>query len=93
MSFDKIIGYNSTKKALLPLLQMLQGNKRYEEMGAVLPHGVILSGEHNVGKTLFAKTLIGESGWHCVEAETDKLTESFSQAATQEKIILFYRLG
>ena len=29
MSFDKIIGYAQTKKALLPLLQMLQGDKRY----------------------------------------------------------------
>ena len=88
MSFDKVIGYAQTKKALLPLLQMLQGDKRYNEMGAVLPHGVILCGEPNVGKTLFAKTLIEESGWHCVEAEADKLTEVFSQAA-QEKTILF----
>ena len=93
MSFDKVIGYAQTKKALLPLLQMLQGDNRYNEIGAILPHGVIFCGEPNVGKTLFAKTLIEESGWHCVEAETDKLTESFSQAATQEKIILFYRLG
>ena len=89
MSFDKIIGYAQTKKALLPLLQMLQGDNRYNEMGAVLPHGVIFCGEPSVGKTLFAKTLIEESGWHCVEAETDKLTESFSQAATQENTILF----
>lgn len=89
MSFDKITGYAQTKKALLPLLQMLQGNERYGEMGAVLPRGVILSGEHNVGKTLFAKTLIKESGWHCIEPEADKLTEAFSQAREQEKTILF----
>ena len=89
MSFDKVIGYAQTKKALLPLLQMLQGDNRYNEIGAILPHGVIFCGEPNVGKTLFAKTLIEESRCHCVELEADKLTESFSQAAAQEKTILF----
>ena len=90
MSFDKIIGYAQTKKALLPLLEMLKSDKRYEEMGAVLPHGAILRGEHHVGKTLFAKTLMEESGRPCVFSQDGKITDAFTQAASQgASIILF----
>ena len=90
MSFDKVIGYSQTKKTLLPLLEMLKGDKRYEEMGAVLPCGAILRGEPHVGKTLFATTLAEESGRPCVFSPDIKITDAFTQAASQENTILFF---
>ena len=90
MSFDKVIGYSQTKRALLPLLEMLKGDKRYDEIGAVLPHGAILRGEHNVGKTLFAKMLAEESGRPCIFSQDSKITDAFSRAASQENAILLF---
>ena len=90
MSFDKIIGYAQTKKALLPLLEMLKGDKRYAELGAILPHGAILRGEHHVGKTLFAKTLMEESGRPCAFCQDGKIADAFSQAASQGMSIVLF---
>ena len=54
-AFDKVIGYKATKRELLQLCDMLRNREIYEEMGARLPHGLLLYGDPGLGKTLLAR--------------------------------------
>ena len=53
-AFDKVIGYRATKQELLQICDMLRDRTIYEEMGARMPHGLLLYGEPGLGKTLLA---------------------------------------
>lgn len=44
-AFDKVIGYKATKRELLQVCDMLRNREIYEEMGARLPHGLLLYGD------------------------------------------------
>ena len=61
-AFDKVIGYKATKRELLQLCDMLRNREIYEEMGARLPHGLLLYGDPGLGKTLLARCFVEESG-------------------------------
>ena len=63
-AFDKVIGYKATKRELLQLCDMLRNREIYEEMGARLPHGLLLYGDPGLGKTLLARCFVEESGLH-----------------------------
>ena len=43
-AFDKVIGYRATKQELLQICDMLRDRTIYEEMGARMPHGLLLYG-------------------------------------------------
>ena len=60
--FDKIIGYDSIKKELLQICDMLKNKEFYSNLGAKLPNGILLYGDPGLGKTLMAKCFIDESG-------------------------------
>lgn len=63
-AFDKVIGYKAIKRELLQLCDMLRNREIYEEMGARLPHGLLLYGDPGLGKTLLARCFVEESGLH-----------------------------
>ena len=54
-AFDKVIGYKAIKRELLQLCDMLRNREIYEEMGARLPHGLLLYGDPGMGQTLLAR--------------------------------------
>ena len=70
--FDKVIGYKATKRELLQLCDMLRNREIYEEMGARLPHGLLLYGDPGLGKTLLARCFVEESGLHTITVRRDK---------------------
>ena len=61
-AFEKVIGYETIKKELLQICDMLHNREIYEKLGAKFPQGVLLYGEPGLGKTLIAKSFIEESG-------------------------------
>ena len=65
-TFDKVIGYKSIKQELQQICDMIRNRTVYEEMGARLPHGLLLYGDPGLGKTLLAKCLIEESGLNAI---------------------------
>ena len=61
-AFEKIIGYEEIKEELMQICDMIKNRKRYEALGAKLPHGILLHGDPGLGKSLMAECFIEESG-------------------------------
>lgn len=83
-AFDKVIGYKATKRELLQLCDMLRNREIYEEMGARLPHGLLLYGDPGLGKTLLARCFVEESGLHTITVRRDKGGDAFIDGITQD---------
>jgi cell division protease FtsH len=61
-TFDKVIGYETTKQELLQICDMIRNKEIYQKLGAKMPQGILLYGDPGLGKTLMAKCFIQESG-------------------------------
>ena len=97
-AFDKVIGYKATKRELLQLCDMLRNREIYEEMGARLPHGLLLYGDPGLGKTLLARCFVEESELHTItvrrnkggDAFIDGITQAFASAKTKAPSIVLW---
>ncbi|MBU3155975.1 ATP-dependent zinc metalloprotease FtsH [Clostridium estertheticum] len=62
VSFDDVAGADEEKAELAEIVDFLKQPKRYMEMGARIPKGVLLIGPPGTGKTLLARAISGEAG-------------------------------
>ncbi len=62
ITFADVQGIDELKPDLYRLVDCLKNPKKYEELGARMPKGMVLYGPPGTGKTLTAKALAGESG-------------------------------
>lgn len=62
VTFDKVAGLYEEKEELAEIVDFLKNPKKYIEVGARIPKGVILTGPPGTGKTLLAKSVAGEAG-------------------------------
>ena len=62
MNFSKVAGLKEEKEELAEVVDFLKDPKKYIEMGARIPKGVLLEGPPGTGKTLLAKAVSGEAG-------------------------------
>lgn len=60
-SFIDVAGQDEAKEALQEIVDFLHNPRKYKEIGAKVPKGVLLVGPPGTGKTLLAKALAGES--------------------------------
>ncbi|MDD4291193.1 MAG: ATP-dependent zinc metalloprotease FtsH [Clostridia bacterium] len=60
--FTDVAGCDEEKEELVEVVDFLKNPKRYDEIGARIPKGVLLVGPPGTGKTLLAKAVAGEAG-------------------------------
>jgi len=61
VSFDDVAGQEEEKEELVEIVDFLKNPKKYNEMGARIPKGILLSGPPGTGKTLLARACAGEA--------------------------------
>ena len=62
ITFDDVAGIDEEKEELQEVVEFLKNPKKYTDMGARIPKGVLLVGQPGTGKTLLAKAVAGEAG-------------------------------
>jgi cell division protease FtsH len=62
ITFDDVAGIDEVKEELVEIVDFLKHPKRYMELGARIPKGVLLFGAPGTGKTLLARAVAGEAG-------------------------------
>ena len=101
IKFDDVAGEDEAKENLTEIVDYLHNPKKYEEIGASMPKGVLLVGPPGTGKTMLAKAVAGEadvpffsmSGSEFVEMfvgmGASKVRDLFSQAKEKAPCIVF----
>ena len=62
VTFDDVAGADEEKAELQEIVEFLKDPKKYIDLGARIPKGVLLVGPPGTGKTLLAKAVAGEAG-------------------------------
>ncbi len=62
VTFDDVAGVDEEKEELQEIVEFLKNPRKFTDMGARIPKGVLLVGHPGTGKTLLAKAVAGEAG-------------------------------
>jgi cell division protease FtsH len=62
VKFDQVAGLREEKEELEEIVDFLKSPRKYTQLGARIPKGVLLVGPPGTGKTLLAKAVAGEAG-------------------------------
>ena len=61
VTFDDVAGVDEEKAELQEVVDFLRNPKKFADIGAKIPHGILLSGPPGTGKTLLARAVAGEA--------------------------------
>ena len=75
--FEDVAGLKEEKEDLQEIVDFLKNPKKYNDVGARIPKGVILVGPPGTGKTLIAKAVAGEAGVPFFSASGSEFVEMF----------------
>lgn len=101
VTFENVAGLKEEKEELEEVVDFLKNPKKYQEMGARIPKGILLVGGPGTGKTLLAKAIAGEanvpffsiSGSDFVEmfvgVGASRVRDLFSEAKSNSPCIIF----
>ena len=78
ITFDDIAGLDEEKEELKEIVEFLKRPKKFTEMGAKIPKGVLLYGKPGTGKTLIAKAIAGEADVPFISMSGSEFIEMFA---------------
>ena len=78
VKFDDVAGLEEEKHELIEVVNFLKEPKKFEEMGAKIPRGILLCGKPGTGKTLIAKAIAGEAGVPFIPMSGSEFIEMFA---------------
>lgn len=78
IKFDDVAGLDEEKQEMIEIVQFLKEPKKFYEMGAKIPRGVLLYGKPGTGKTLIAKAIAGEAGVPFISMSGSEFIEMFA---------------
>jgi len=77
VSFKDVAGLKEAKRELEEVVDFLKSPKKYADMGAKVPRGVLLMGPPGTGKTLLARAVAGEAGVPFFHISASEFVEMF----------------
>ena len=78
VKFDDVAGLDEEKQEMIEIVQFLKEPKKFNEMGAKIPKGVLLYGKPGTGKTLIAKAIAGEANVPFISMSGSEFIEMFA---------------
>ena len=78
ITFNDVAGLDEEKNELIEIVDFLKNPKRYLDMGAKIPRGILLYGKPGTGKTLIAKAIAGEAGVPFISMSGSEFIEMFA---------------
>ena len=78
VKFDDVAGLDEEKAELIEIVDFLKNSKKYTDMGAKIPKGILLYGKPGTGKTLIAKAIAGEADVPFISMSGSEFIEMFA---------------
>ena len=78
VTFKDVAGLDEEKQELIEIVDFLKKPKKFLEMGAKIPKGVLLYGKPGTGKTLIAKAIAGEANVTFISMSGSEFIEMFA---------------
>ncbi len=75
--FKDVAGAREAKEELIEIVEFLKAPKKFVDLGARIPRGVLLMGSPGTGKTLMAKAVAGEAGVPFFHLSASEFVEMF----------------
>jgi cell division protease FtsH len=76
-TFEDVAGYGQTKNEVKEVIDFLKDPRRFKEVGARVPKGILLVGPPGTGKTLIARAVAGEAGTPFISVTGSDFMEMF----------------
>ena len=93
IKFNAVAGEDEAKESLQEIVDFLHNPKKYEDIGAKMPKGVLLVGPPGTGKTLLARAVAGEAGVPFFSIAGSEFVEMFVGMGASKVRDLFKQAG